>query len=217
MYRRLFGFLFSLILLIPVLFACSNAVNKAEMDSLFGKGRSAYLKRDFKAAEELFSLCVKKDPSHIASRVMLAKSCYFQGKQEEAVASFKGLLAKDKNNVTALTWLARIEGIEQGKPERGLSYCERALRSDVDNFLAHFYRAMILDESGAVKEAILSYSSALELENIVYLAHYKLGRLYEEKGLKEKAIDEFREVLKYSPGGDLEKEIIERIRKHVSK
>lgn len=198
-------------------FSCSSKSGNREYLDLFQKGKMFYLNKDLSRAIPLFEESIAKNSRYLPAHIMLGKSYYYSRDPGKAVRVFRRLLSMNRNCVSALSWLIRIEGIDQKNHKKGLEYCDRILRLDMENYTGHLYKAMILEEQGRVKEAIIEYHYALELEKVVYLARLRLADLYLGKGLKERGIEELNRVLRYDIDKDLKNEIEQRLKKYEKK
>ncbi|MBN1897740.1 MAG: tetratricopeptide repeat protein [Spirochaetes bacterium] len=204
--------LFFVILLIVAVFSCGR--EGQEYLSHYNKGKVLFLNQNLPKAIVSFEKAIKEKNDHVPSYVMLGKSYYFSGKTKEAKEIFKKLLKVKKNNINALNWLTRLEGIDERQYSKAIKYCDRVLEMDINNYEAHYYKGLILLAQDKIKEAILELNQAVQIEKTVYLAHLTLGDIYDQKGLKDKAREEYKKVLLYNTSQKLEKELEERIKSH---
>ncbi|MBU1077751.1 MAG: tetratricopeptide repeat protein, partial [Spirochaetes bacterium] len=140
-------------LVILILSACSKKQDKES--ALFNKGKIYFINRDLVKAISCFQEVIKKEKHHYPSYVMIGRAYYYSGDIRKAKEIFKKLLRVNKNSINALNWLARIEGIDENYHEKGLNYLEKVLSMDLDNYDAHFYKALILKKQNKIKEAIV--------------------------------------------------------------
>jgi tetratricopeptide (TPR) repeat protein len=61
----------------------------------------------------------------------------------------------------------------------------------------------ILEAGGQLDQALDQFRKTLELDPNFFIAHYRLGALYEEKRMYDEAISEFKQVIKLSNGNPL--------------
>ncbi len=208
---------FFIILLILLFASCNkNTGNQKDID-LFNKGKIFYLNENLQKAIYFFEKAIEENDKYSPAYVMLGKSYYYSREYKKAKEIFYKLLKINKNSIDALNWLARIEGIDERNYEKGLQYCNKVLKLDMNNYAAHFYKAVILHNQGKIKEAIFEYHSALEIEKIIYLSHLQLGELYLQRGVKDKAMNEFEKLLKYDVDGSIKNYIKRRIKEYEKK
>ncbi len=80
--------------------------DSAQLESLTGLVRLAQL--DFPGARAAFEAAVKRDPSAAAARINLAGVLGLQGKQDDAEAELRQVLAHDPGNLAALSALEQL-------------------------------------------------------------------------------------------------------------
>lgn len=195
-----------------IVLSCSRGGNKHL--NLYNKGKTYFLNHNLSKAISFFHRSLDKNKKHSPSYLMLGKSYYFSNKKQKAKETFKKLLKVNKNNINALNWLARIEGIDEKKYEKGIKYCNKVLKIDMNNYDAHYYKALIFQQQNKIKEAIIELNNALQVEKIIYLSHLSLGDIYYQKGIKDKAISEYKKVLNYKASKKLKNELKERIKNY---
>ena len=200
------------LLFLFIVFSCSREGNK-HLD-FYNKGKACFLNHDLSKAISFFHKALNENKSYSPSYLMLGKSYYFSKETQKAKKTFKKLLKVNKNNINAMNWLARIEGIDEKKYEKGIRYCNKVLKIDMNNYDAHYYKALIFQQQNKIKEAIIELNNALQVEKIIYLSHLSLGDIYYQKGIKDKAISEYKKVLNYKASKKLKNELKERIKNY---
>lgn len=101
---------------------------------------------------------------------------YGQGRYEEAVEKLSLRLLDKGDDTNAMALLARLYA-NQGKLQEALEWCEKALAGDRLKPALHFLEGMILQERGAVEQAVASLRRTLYLDQNFTLAHFALGSL----------------------------------------
>ena len=205
--KKTFIFIFSFFLF----FSC---LKQGEINMYVKKGLQAYSHQNLDKAIYYFSFAAKRGKEKETSLIMLGKSYYYKGDKKLAKKTFHKLLRRNKYSIDALIWLTRLEGIDVKQYDKGLQYCNQVLRLDSDNYKAYFYRGIIREELKKTKLAIEDYTSALGLENIIFMSHYQLGLLYLNKGVIEKGVKELYKSLLYAPDSTVKKTIKEQIKKY---
>lgn len=86
----------------------------------------------------------------------------------------------------------------RGKLAEALECCERWVVTDRVNPCAHYFRAVILQEQGAIADAVTSLRAALYLDPNFVLAHFALGNIEVNRGRRregEKHLQNARQLL----------------------
>ena len=70
----------------------------------------------------------------------------------------------------------------QGRLHEAIDCCNRWIAADKVNLGSHYLRAVILQERGAIDEAVQSFRTALYLDPRFVLAHFALGNIARDRG-----------------------------------
>lgn len=89
-------------------------------------------------------------------------------------------------DTTAVDLLARSLANE-GKLTEALACCGRWIARNKLNAPAHYLRAVILQEQGAIEDAIESLRAAVYLNSNFVLAHFALGNIARQRGRHSEA------------------------------
>ena len=79
-----------------------------------------------------------------------------------------------------------------GNYEAGLEYFNRLVRLDEENGRWYLYRGIYFFKKRDLKDAEGQLKFALDLNPSLYTAHYYLGKIYEERGESESALEELK-------------------------
>jgi len=127
-------------------------------------------------------------PSEVRAEKMAyeeARSLYQQGKYVETTEKLLRLLLQEEHDSKAASLLVRVYA-DQGKLTEAMEWCERAIAGDRLNPGLYYLRAIILQELGAIEEAVTSLKRTLYLDQNFVLAHFALGNLsLQQEKLKE--------------------------------
>jgi chemotaxis protein methyltransferase CheR len=93
----------------------------------------------------------------------------------------------------ALETLRRLA--DRGQWRQAAGECRRLIEKDQLDPLAHFYNALILEQSGAAAEAEQALRRAIYLERKFVLAHYHLGLLQQRNREPDQAARSFQNVV----------------------
>lgn len=103
-----------------------------------------------------------------------ALTLYEQGHYSAAADQLTALLSQSPENVQATALLARVHA-NQGNLVEALAWCDKAIVLQKMNPGMHYLRATILQEQGALDEAVRSLQRILYLDPNFALAHFTLG------------------------------------------
>jgi chemotaxis protein methyltransferase CheR len=127
---------------------------------------------------------------------------YGQGFYEEAAQMLSTLLSQNPGDFKAMALLVRVYA-NQGKLTDANLWCEKVLRADKMNPACHVLQATILQEQGAIPEAIRALQRALYLDQNLVLAHFALGNITRQQGKTRDATKHFENarmlLSSYSP------------------
>jgi tetratricopeptide (TPR) repeat protein len=112
---------------------------------------------------------------------------------EEAKASFEDELKVDPSHAQALAYLGDI-ALKQDQPNEAVKYLDRVVRQRKDIRIAYLDLGAALMQLKRYPEAQTALQRAVELDATQPDAHFRLGRLYQAMGNKEKAQAEFVKV-----------------------
>ena len=103
-----------------------------------------------------------------------ALTLYEQGHYSAAADQLTALLTQSPENVQATALLARVHA-NQGNLVEALAWCDKAIVLQKMNPGMHYLRATILQEQGALDEAVRTLQRILYLDPNFALAHFTLG------------------------------------------
>lgn len=113
-----------------------------------------------------------------------ALTLYEQGHYAAAADQLAARLSTDPEDAEAMTLLARVHA-NQGNLAEALAWCDRAIARQKMNPGIHYLRATILQEQGALDQAVRSLQSILYLDPNFVLAHFTLGTIALQLGRLE--------------------------------
>ncbi|MEM7605386.1 MAG: tetratricopeptide repeat protein [Myxococcota bacterium] len=156
------------------------------------------------AAAESYEAVVTIDGGHEAANVALARLYRTQGKHDELVRTLERhaeATTDDARRTDLLLRAARALMKDVGAPERALAICERVLADDPKNVEALGLSARLTAESGDASAAVAAVDRLAESASGSERAgHYvEAGRLLEEAGDKDRAIERYKRALEADP------------------
>lgn len=127
------------------------------------KGKRAFLKRDFEAAQKHFAKALRKYPIYAAAQAYLA-ALLSTSEPDRSVQLATDATHNDPDN--ALAHLVLAAGLNNRKQlERGLTEADQALQRAPMVWQAHFERGRSLAGLGRLEEALASMTRADEYSN----------------------------------------------------
>ena len=131
-------------------------------------------------------------------------------RKPEAKQVYEATLKLDPNNAVVLNNLAFLLAETGGNLDDALTQAQRAKQLlpnllEISDTLGWIYL-----KKGLPDNAIEVFKDLVSKESSISTYHFHLGMAYKQKGDKTKALDQFREALKYNPAKD-EKDNIQRL------
>lgn len=121
-----------------------------------------------------------------------------KGNVDRAKAIYLRLLNGYADNARLLNNLAMIE-FQLGKFESGLTYLEKSLAIDQNQFAAYGNRGAALFALGRLEEAYDAYNQAIVLNNDYAEAYYNRGILHERFERFQEALADYRRAVELKP------------------
>ena len=125
----------------------------------------------------------------------LARSLREKGQLDSAKAELTKALAQDAENVEVMLDLADLE-LAMADLAGADAIVQKVLVIKPDHRRAKQLKGVLLFRNNKLDEAEKVLLDALTLNPSPELAHYYLGRIYEQKGQQAKALEQYREALK---------------------
>lgn len=197
------------------------------LDALWGKAEVLRRQRDYKSAENLLNVILKKDSRHISSLTTLAYIRYKEDRLNEALTLINTLLREDsidkENRALCFLMLGAINGrrSEKGGLFSKIRYGTKIHRyflkakeaapdlPEVHLGLGAFYLLAPVIAGGSIDKAFLELKLAVEIAPEFATANARLAQYYKKKGdfdkyelfaKKAKQLDPENEVLKEMGG-----------------
>ncbi|HSH53455.1 MAG TPA: CheR family methyltransferase [Methylotenera sp.] len=138
------------------------------------------------------------DPSVLSDQLALAQSLYSQGRYAEVVDMLAATIAENASkhskdlakNLAVFSLMARALA-NQGRLKEALECCSRWIAADKVNADGYYMRALILMESGDIKQASSSMQQAIFLRPNFVLAYFSLGNIARSSGKMDEAYKYF--------------------------
>ncbi len=135
------------------------------------------------------------EPSYFKTRGLV----YFRQRlYEEAIPDLKQFNLLEPDNLEGLALLGSCYYALK-KYEAGLAYFNRLIRLDEKNGNWYLYRGIYFYKNDNFNDADGQFRFALSLDPSLYTAHYYLGKIYEERGELESALEELQLYRQHMP------------------
>jgi len=177
----------------------------ARIQSLYSKGVNALLAGQHSDARDFFTRLLQEDPGHGYALMRMGEVALHEGRPEDAVQYFEKARDAEARNLEILFGLAR--GFEAAaRSDEALEIYDRILRIDEHNLAALVGKRRLFEkqdrweEVNEIQKRVLKLQSnprdkEAEQRNVVGF-RYERGRMHLEAGLLDKALKDFRSVLK---------------------
>jgi Tfp pilus assembly protein PilF len=170
-----------------------------ENEKLFDKALSAAKDKKKDTAIKIFKQIIDNDPKDFVSRTELGTLYYLDEKFAEAEKSYTGALEQKPDFILALINLGKLY-LAQKQAEKAIPVLTKAVEiepasADLQQVLGEAY----LDIKKGSR-AVIYFYEALRLAPIEKAEiHLRLAALYHGAGLKEKAVEEYKQFLQKVP------------------
>jgi DNA-binding winged helix-turn-helix (wHTH) protein/TolB-like protein/Tfp pilus assembly protein PilF len=125
---------------------------------------------------------------------------YYDWNGLAAEKEFRRALESNPNYAMAHSWNGQ-DLAAMGRISEALAETQLAQQDDPLSLIVSSNAGLILCLAGHFEQAIETLNKAVEIDSNFPRAHFRLGNVYEQKGMPEKAISEFTEAVRLS-GGD---------------
>lgn len=123
-----------------------------------------------------------------------ALSLYEKGRYRESIEKMLATPSEDQNNTKATLLLARAFA-NSGELFQAEQWCRKTIENDRINPAYYYLLAGILQEMGQFDNAFQLLKTAIYLDNEFVLAHFALGNLSRQKGMKKESLRYFMNSL----------------------
>lgn len=152
---------------------------------------------DFEQALLHYKAALQRDELNVEAHNNLGGLYLSRGLLDEAVREFQRVLAIDPEYVTAHVNLSAAY-YQLGRFEAAAASAREALRLDPRNVDGFVNLALARKGAGHPADSLAALRRALELDPRHPLAHYNLARQYEDTGEAVRAVEHYRQFLRYA-------------------
>ena len=165
---------------------------------IFNTGLAAYNAENYDKAIEYYKEAAKYGYSGSRTYNLLANAYQLNKDTTGALTILQEGFEKYPEDNNILTTMIQIY-LNKEKTDEAMKYLNLAIEKEPANATFHFAKGTLLEKMGNQEQAINSYNAAIEANNSYFDAHYNLGALYYNRGVKQ--IEAANEV----PPGENEK------------
>ena len=175
-------------------------------------------------AIDAFENVIRLDPTHGRVQHTLAELYDESGNYAKAVPAFTRALdlaadeeSRDKIQRQLVLALAK-KNYSDGRYAQAKLQFQTIVKSDPDNFIAHFFLALIYARDEKLEEAAAEYIEVLRVVPAHLGARLNLAVIYEQLGREEDAIPEYRAVMRggASSMAETAKKRLENLQKRIN-
>ena len=156
---------------------------------------------------EAFENVVRLEPNDARAFAVLGGLYEGAGMPDKAIEAYKRALSLEKDpaqrkNLTRQVAIVNAKvAFDSGKLREAARQFKAALAKDQDNYIAHFYLALIYSRDEKLEEAIPEYQEVLRLVPGHISARLNLAIAYEQSGREEDAITQYQIVARAGVAG----------------
>ena len=165
--------------------------------------QSMFEGKNYKQARLYYQKALVREPDNEDVLFGLGQADYFLGgkdpsKDKEAEATFKKILEKHPDYAPAYSYLGKIAAADN-RYKIASDYVKKAIDIDASNYNYFIDYGMYESNLGHYDTAIQSWTNAIALQPEYFLAYAYRAGIYDEQNNLEKAVADYRNVVKYNP------------------
>ena len=155
---------------------------------------------------------LERSPKDPAVHTNIGYAYMKMGDEAKGLSYFNQALALDKNFVPALYNLGMYYK-KHGQKKQAISYLERAGKQAVkgNKYLAYYSLGELFMSDKNYDKAIESIKKSLDDNPTIWNSYEKLGLIYELRGDKAQALENYKKGLSFNPGNDNLKQKVDKL------
>jgi tetratricopeptide (TPR) repeat protein len=151
---------------------------------IYNAGLAAFNAKDYDKAIDYYKEAAKHGYNGGRTLQLLSKTYLEKKDTLTAISVLNGAFEKYPNDNAVLVEMINIY-INTKKTDAAMKYLSMAIEQDPTNASFYFAQGSLLDGMNRQDDAIKSYEKAIETNKEYYDAHYNLGALYYNNGVKQ--------------------------------
>lgn len=151
---------------------------------IFNTGLAAYNAENYDKAIRYYKEAAKYGYSGARTYNLLANAYRLNNDTTGALTILQEGFEKYPEDNNILTTMIQIY-LNQEKTDDAMKYLDMAIEKDPGNATFHFAKGTLFEKMGNKEKAIDAYNAAIDANTDYFDAHYNLGALYYNKGVKQ--------------------------------
>lgn len=187
-------------------------INPSDPQIHMALGLAYYLKQIYRESEEHLKKAVELDPKYSEARNNLGATYMAMQAWDKAISQYE-LITRDvvyRSPDFAFNNLGQAY-FKKGLFDKAIENYQKSIKLNDAMPVSHHNLALVLLELGKMDEAVKGFQRAIQIYPEYIDAHYWLARSYIRLKLDALALQEFKEVIRLAPPGDIEKSAREYI------
>lgn len=174
------------------------AIDPNNSDANTELGAEQVLRHNYKLANTYYAKALKGDSSNMEALFGMGQTSYYLGRIADSKRYFNIMLKAQPDNATAYYYLGKLAA-EESNYLAAVEYIEKAISLDGANTDFYLDYGNYLRFRGNFKGAEAAWTKAIELDPNYFLAYAYRAGLYDEQNIFDKALSDYRMVIKTNP------------------
>lgn len=197
-------------------FAKAMKIDPSYRQSYMSMAKFKAEKKEYNAALDYIQIAIELKPSQADAYMLKGSICNIMRNNTDAVKCFKKVVSLEPDNYKAYSYLTKCCN-EEGRYREALSAAEQGLKIKnnflnlyVNKAIALYHLKRYEEAVKACSKVVREYSSKVDVHAIENTYKYR-GLSNEKLGNYEKALSDYRKVLRYNPNSSFIKRKIDEI------
>jgi len=137
---------------------------------------------------------VALNPNSATARFYLGKTLYFAGREQESIPEYKKAMRLNPIPPGVYSWSLGLSYAQQGQYEEAITWCEKAVRQEPNDLLAHIMMTVVYSWSGREEEARAEAAEVLRIQPKFSLEKFGKKLSYKKEEGRERFINALRKA-----------------------
>ncbi|MEJ2092358.1 MAG: tetratricopeptide repeat protein [Syntrophobacterales bacterium] len=137
---------------------------------------------------------VALNPNSATARFYLGKTLYFAGREQESIPEYKKAMRLNPLPPSAYAWSLGISYARTGQYEEAITWCEKAVRQEPNDLLAHIIMTVVYSWSGREEKARAEAAEVLRIQPKFSLEKFGKKLSYKKEEGRERFINALRKA-----------------------
>ena len=157
-----------------------------------------FRKKNYKQSRIYYSKALSREPSNEDALLGVGRASYFMEDDEKAEETFNTIVKNNPSSASAYSYLGKIAAASS-KNKKAADYAAKALELEPENYDYNLDYGLYESVMGHYDNAIGAWTKAIEIQPDYFLAYAYRAGLYDQEEELDKALDDYRNVVKYNP------------------